>query len=278
MTFVPAGDFVIGSPPDEPERLSVEGPQKKIRIRHRLAVGVHPVTVEQFAAFVSATRHRTGDSADIVERGSNNAKRKVGAGWQDPGFHQTPAHPVTCVSWNDAQAYLDWLNGSIGLHDSARAYRLLSEAEWEYVCRANPTGTHREPAFGFGLTLGADQANFDWRCIVGPGRKPDCLHGTSPVGTFPPNRFGIFDMHGNVWEWCQDVQTNSYDKLASDGRPQTRSDLPRDFPPEKIGRVIRGGSWANDPGVLRAAYRSRTEPGDRNNYLGFRIARTVLLQ
>jgi formylglycine-generating enzyme required for sulfatase activity len=158
---------------------------------------------------------------------------------------------VINVSWRDAKQYVAWLSRRTG-----KTYRLLSEAEWEYAARAGS-----DKAYAWGDDIGKGNANCldcgsDW-----DGRQ------TAPVGSFPANAFGLHDMHGNVWEWVEDCFRNDYDNVPSDGTALSS---------EGCRRLQRGGSWNSIPLSLRSAARSWYLPGDRNDYFGFRVARTLL--
>ena len=149
-----------------------------MRIEYPLAVGKFPVTVGEWKKFIAATGHDTGNSAYVCD--GKEWKDTPGRGWASPGFAQDDGHPVTCVNWNDAEAFTAWMAKLTG-----QSYRLLSEAEWEYACRAGTTSR-----YAFGDQITSAQANFN--------RDKG---GTSPVGEYPANKFGLQDMHGNVWEW-----------------------------------------------------------------------------
>jgi formylglycine-generating enzyme required for sulfatase activity len=263
MIAIPPGKFMMGSPKNE-ERSSVydgrEEPQHEVRIDYAFALGQHTVTVDAFKAFVTETNHDTGKSAYVWN--GKEWKDTPGKGWRDPGFAQTGAHPVCCVNWEDAQAYLAWLNDKAGLAGRPDAYRLPSEAEWEYACRAGTT-----TPFSFGPTISTAQANYDGNYTYGPGKKGEYRHKTTPVGSFPANGFGIFDMHGNVWEWCQDCRNANYNGAPSDGSAWTTGDC--------SARVLRGGSWYNYPYWLRSASRYWDVPSFRDDGRGFRLARTL---
>ena len=155
-------------------------------------------------------------------------------------------HPVTNVNWDDAQAYCRWLRAVTG-----KPYRLLSEAEWEYCCRA---GT--DTPFWWGSSISIGRANYDDRRTV-------------PVASFKANPWGLYQMHGNVWEWCEDVWRESYDGITrDDGSPLLSGDASR--------RAVRGGSWGSNPAYLRSACRDWYSLHDRYDILGFRVARTFL--
>lgn len=154
---------------------------------------------------------------------------------------------VINVSWNDIQTYIQWLNRATG-----QRFRLPSEAEWEYAARAGST-----TQYSWGDSVGNNRANCD-----GCGSRWDDSK-TAPVGSFSANRFGLYDMHGNVWEWVQDCWNKSYQGAPSNGSAWQRGDCSR--------RVLRGGSWYNGPTYLRSAYRSFNAAGYRNDVLGFRL-------
>ena len=256
MAVVPAGSFTMGSPENEVGRNKNEGPQHHVTIPQPFAVGRHEVTREEFTRFVAATGHSTDDSCWIWENG--RWKSRSNRGWRNPGFTQTKRDPVVCVSWHDAKAYVRWLSSKTG-----RRYRLLSEAEWEYAARAGTAGP-----FHFGSTISTDQANYHGNYVYGSGAKGLFRKKTVPVGSYPANAFGLHDMHGNVWEWVEDCWHASYDGAPSDGGAWTSGG--------NCGRrVLRGGSWVDVPGNLRAAVRVRDSAGDRNSNYGFRVARTL---
>ncbi len=160
-------------------------------------------------------------------------------------------HPVMRVSWNDAQSYVRWLSSQTGA-----SYRLLSESEWEYVARAGSS-----TAYSWGNQIGSGRANCD-----GCGSQWDGSQ-TAPVGSFSPNAFGLHDMHGNVREWVQDCRNESYGGAPSNGSAWQSGNCSR--------RVVRGGSWVNEPWFLRSAFRYWFTTGNRNLSLGFRVARTL---
>ena len=244
MVVVPAGNFMMGSPSSEGGRGDDEGPMRRVTIGYPFAVGVYEVTRGEFAHFVEATGRSIGNVCWTYEGGE--WKKRSGRHWRHPGFGQTDAHPVVCVDWEDARAYVRWLSEKTG-----EAYRLLSEAEWEYVARAGTTGPYH-----FGSSLSSSQANY------GKNRG-----GTVPVGSYSANAFGLHDVHGNVWEWVADCWNGSYAGAPSDGSAWESGHCSR--------RVLRGGSWVDGPGFLRSAFRGRLDSGNRNHFDGFRVARTL---
>ena len=256
MVVVPAGSYMMGSPGSEEGRYDDEGPRHRVRIGKPFAVGVTEVTRGEFGRFVRETGHSTGNACRTYEGGK--WKERSGRSWRNPGYNQTDAHPVVCVSWADAQAYVKWLSRETG-----ESYRLLSESEWEYMARAGTTGP-----FHFGATLSTAQANYDGRFTYGSGREGRYRERTEPVGSFPVNAFGVHDVHGNVSEWVEDCWHRSYAGAPADGRAWTvGGDCGR--------RVLRGGSWLNGPQFLRSANRFWNTAGFRDDFAGFRVARTL---
>jgi formylglycine-generating enzyme required for sulfatase activity len=229
MVVVPEGDFIMGSP--DSEAYNEERPRHKVTFKTPFAVGISPIMKGEFASFVEATNYK-------MDEGSTRS-------WRKPGFDQEDDHPVICVSWHDAKAYVAWLK-----KESGNDYRLLSEAEWEYCCRA---GTMTKYSTGDSITV--EQANFG------------NAKGTTSVFKFLPNPLGLYDMHGNVWEWCEDNWHPTYDGAPQDGSVWQSGD-------ESL-RVLRGGSWNRDPDSLRSASRVMDQPGLRLYVIGFRVARTL---
>ena len=241
MVVIPSGSFTMGSPSGESGRDSDEGPLREVVIDYSFAVGKYAVTWADWDLCVSD--------------GGCDGSGPDGAGG-DKGWGKG-SRPVINVDWNDAQAYADWLSGQTG-----ESYRLLSEAEWEYVARAG-TST----PFSFGAMITPDQANYDGSLTYGGGPKVRNHSKTVPVGAYPANGFGIYDLHGNVLEWVEDCYEDSYRGAPRDGSAWT------DGKPSR--RVLRGGSWNLDPQKLRSANRSRLSPTFRNHFVGFRLARTL---
>lgn len=233
MIEIPAGHFMMGSPPDEPERQEREGPQHPVRIARPFALGVHAVTFDDYDRFAAAT-------------GTIHPK--------DQGWGRA-TRPVLNVSWEDARTYCAWL-----ADQSGQSYRLPSEAEWEYACRAGST-----TPFSFGERLSAAQANFDSNYIYNGSAKAEHRKKSQPVGSFPPNAFGLHDMHGNVWEWCQDAWFDSYNGAPQDGSAWEAKTA--------CFRVLRGGSWYSGPRNCRTANRDSGPTDYRSDFIGFRVCR-----
>ena len=231
MVVVPSGSFTMGSPNSEKGRDDNEGPRHRVRIDYRLAVGVYEVTFAEWDACVSA--------------GGCGGYRPDDEGWGRGN------RPVIRVSWEDAQSYVRWLSKRTG-----KSYRLLSESEWEYVARAGSV-----TAYSWGNEIGHNRANCD-----GCGSRWDD-EKTAPVGAFSANAWGLYDVHGNVWEWVADCWNGNYEGAPADGSAWERGDCSK--------RVFRGGSCFVKPRSLHSAYRLGFTTGGRFSDLGFRIARTL---
>ena len=237
MVVVPAGSYLMGSPSSERRRDDDEGPQHRVTIGEPFAVGKYEVTFDEWDACVSA--------------GGCGEYRPDDEGWG------RGRRPVINVSWEDAQRFVEWLREETG-----EPYRLLSEAEWEYVARAG-TST----PFHTGGTISTGQANYNGRFTYGNGREGEYRERTVPVGSFGANSFGLHDVHGNVSEWVEDCWNESYRGAPSDGSAWERGDCSR--------RELRGGSGFDGPSYLRSAFRFRLDSGNRYKYIGFRVAWTL---
>jgi formylglycine-generating enzyme required for sulfatase activity len=241
MVVIPAGEFVMGSPPTEAAREPEEGPQHKVVIS-RFALAQTEVTFDEYDRFARATQRALPNDA----------------GWG------RGTRPVINVSWADATAYTEWLSTR-----SDAVYRLPTEAEWEYAARA---GT--ETPFSTGNCISAKQANFDHRTqddyAACSSAAAQFLGSTQPVGSFPANPFGLRDMHGNVYEWVQDCYYEDYSDAPDDGRARLKPGTG-----SCSRRVLRGGSWNFGAGFQRSANRSGQRSEVTVNLLGFRLARTL---
>ena len=268
MVVVPAGKFLMGSPEDEKDRFPNEGPQHEVTIAKPLAVGVTHVTRGEFAAFVAATGHNTdgGCYAFDGKEWKNNAQ----ASWRAPGFAQGDSHPVVCVNWHDAHAYVAWLKQQTGVD-----YRLLTEAEAEYGARGTTAAT-RQPRYFFGddakdLCKYGNGADLTAKTKFPDLSAAECNDGyvfTAPAGHFAANAFGVKDVHGNVWSWTEDCYADSYKDAPKDGSAVRGED--------GCSRVLRGGSWDSDPRDLRSADRGGIRPGNRGSNGGFRVGRSFV--
>jgi formylglycine-generating enzyme required for sulfatase activity len=264
MVVVPAGQFAMGSPNTEPDRNSDEGPQTRISIDRPFAVGRFEVTLGEYKAFVEASGYNVARGCQWWSSRVNGWDRRTAATFLTPGFPQDDNHPVVCVDWTDAKAYVDWLRSKTG-----KPYRLLTEQEWEYAARAGTT-----TPFWWGSEISSAQANYDGRTAYGAGRKGTWRQATMRVDSFEPNPWGLYNVHGNVWEWIEDCY--QYEQGYGNAAQAPKSVAERwgsTCGPDARG--MRGGSWVDDPDYLRSARRVWHRPRGRLNYLGLRVARTV---
>jgi formylglycine-generating enzyme required for sulfatase activity len=288
LVLIPAGEFQMGSGESaeataaffkknygkdlvQADWFKDEHPQHRVRITKPFYLGTCHVTRGQFRQFVAATAYKT--DAEKAERpgavGWDADKKAFGFkekySWRNAGFEQTDEHPVVNVSWNDAVAFCKWLSKK-----ENKTCRLPTEAEWEYACRAGTTtryssGDDPETLAKVGNVADATaKAKFPrWRYTI---KANDGYVFTAPVGKFKPNAFGLYDMHGNAWQWCADwYGAEYYAKSAADDPTG---------PDTGVNRVLRGGSWDDRPYGARSAIRLRIGPGSRDFVAGFRVART----
>ena len=236
MVVVPASTFTMGSPVSEPERSSGEV-QVNVSIGRPFAVGKFAITFDEWDA--------------CVADGGCNGYRPSDHGWG------RGTRPVINVDWDDAKTYAAWLSRKTG-----KTYRLLSETEREYVTRAGTT-----TPFWWGSSISTRQANYDGNYTFGGGVKGEDRQKTVPVESFLANPWGLYQVHGNVWEWTEDCWNDSNQGNPRNGRARTEGDCSR--------RVLRGGSWVYSPQVLRAANRNGDYTVVRDDSYGFRLARTL---
>jgi formylglycine-generating enzyme required for sulfatase activity len=268
MSIIPAGSFDMGSPKDEIGHGIDESPVHRVTLPS-FALGTTEITRSQYAEFVNDTKYDAGTCWAVNEGGwvEDRAGRNSG----DFVFRKENAtdsqfdnRPVSCVNWLDAQAYAQWLSKKTGKH-----YRLPSEAEWEYAARAGTT-----TARYWGNDVGRNNANCS-----------DCAHkwdgtatpwegsSSAPVGSFPPNAFGLYDMLGNVWEWTEDTYHPNYIGAPTNGSAWVQKTSGNE---RTVGRVIRGGSWKYSSEFMRSAYRMGNDDIKRYEYkVGIRLARTL---
>ncbi|RZL66338.1 MAG: formylglycine-generating enzyme family protein [Variovorax sp.] len=295
MAFVklPAGEFWMGSDeapeslarayPELPAsrflQLGDEGPVHRVRITRPFWMGQHEVTVGQFRQFVERSGYvpesvadRTGGygwRADYdpttTRRGDAFEGRDPRYSWRNPGFAQGDDHPVVNVTWNDARALAAWLGQTEGRH-----YRLPTEAEWEYACRAGTrtrysSGDEARSLLRAANVFDASSARYwpQWRTMALDGGDGHAF--TAPVGSFAPNAWGLHDMHGNAWEWVADWHGDAYYAQSPTDDPQG--------PAEGEVRVRRGGSWHTWAFYARAAYRNWNAPDTRYTLVGIRLVR-----
>ncbi len=221
LVEIPAGQFLMGSPPDEPGRTDYEGPQHLVTFARSFWIGRYEVTQAQWQAVMG----------------------------ENPSWHKGADWPVTKVNWDDCQEFCRRLSARIGC-----TARLPSEAEWEYACRAGTTTAY---SFGNDVSRLPEYAYF---------RRPDAVMRVQSVHSLKPNPWGLYHMHGNAWEWCEDVWRPSYEGAPGDGRPVT-TDNPQDYM-----RVLRGGCWHLGAAECRSAARAhRPMSATRSAYISLRI-------
>ncbi len=248
MIALPSGELMMGTPESEPKREERENPQHKVIISKPFAIGKFLVTFDEWEACVNA--------------GGCNGHQPEDQGWG------RARRPVINVNWYDAQAYASWLTERTG-----ETYRLLSEAEWEYAARGGTT-----TAYSFGdnendLCQFANAADVSLLATGQRGILPlDCddHYGaqTAPVGSFKPNPYGLYDVHGNVWEWVEDCFNDSYVSAPTDGSAWMQGDCNR--------HMLRSGSWIDARGgSLRSGHRGRMDADSRSYNKGFRVARDL---
>jgi len=257
MIVIPAGTFTMGSTASDPEHRDNE-PLQKITIPRSFAVGVTEVTWDQWEACV---RDRFCDGLAV-----DNALRTRENGEPNPDFQDwgRGTRPLVGISWFDAQAFVGWLNSKTGSDDT---YRLLSDAEWEYVARAGTT-----TAYPWGDKIDHNYGNFGLdEHELGPKMEGRDQWGnqTSPAASFPPNAFGVYDMHGNIFEWVEDCYEADRAHAPSDGSANKQGNC--------ATRMFRSGSFLSNPYMQRSAKRTAPYPSTRRgrNYLGSRVAKTL---
>lgn len=268
MLLIPTGEFLMGSPQME-EGHSQDEKQHPVRLTQPYFLGAHPVTVGEFWKFVNDTGYRTDAENDPrggygFDASKGKLEQSPNFSWRDPGFAQSDNHPAVNITWNDAISFCQWLSKRERI-----IYRLPTEAEWEFACRAGTESRYfcgDDPEFlvKYGnVADGSTRAKFpQWPTITSFGG----FIFTAPVESFAGNAFGLHDMHGNVWEWCADRYGKNYYGESPLMDPQG---------PEKgENRVLRGGSWMNAPLLTRSAKRLNQRPNQFFIANGFRLAAT----
>jgi formylglycine-generating enzyme len=293
FALIPAGQFLMGSD-ESPESLAKsypqyerkrfvelfdEAPAHQVRITRHFYMGQHEVTVGQFRRFLELSGYQPESEADGTggygyNRDYDPAKSRRGDAfegrdpkysWRNPGFAQGDDHPVVNVTWNDAVALSRWLSKTEG-----KTYRLPTEAEWEYAARAGTrtryaSGDEPQSLLKVGNVFDAAAAgNWEqWRAFA--LTESDGYAFTAPVGSFAPNRFGLYDMHGNAWEWTADYHDDHYYANSPVDDPQG--------PADGSVRVRRGGSWHTWSFYARSSYRNWNAEDTRYTLVGMRLVR-----
>jgi formylglycine-generating enzyme required for sulfatase activity len=266
MVVLPAGDFMMGSPASELGRVDVEGLPRRVIIPKRIAIGKFEVTVEQMSIFMTETGMTIGGSCRRLvnpERPPPTWSAPEGS-LEHPGYEITGSHPAVCISWHEAQSYVAWLQRRTG-----KPYRLPTEAEWEYAARA---GAATRYSFGNDentLCVYARFADlssqFGWHDAC---HSELVAYGAAPVGSLKPNPWGIFDMHGNAWEWVEDCWTPNPLEIPVDGSAFSR-------PGNCEMGVMRGGSFSSSSLMVRSAIRSPMRTAQHYFNVGLRVALTL---
>ena len=273
LVGIPAGQFMMGAEEDRADTLNkfpYWDPRHKVRITKPFYMGQYEVTLGEFLKFYNDSKYkidaeRDGEPSWGFEDGKLVESNRFRP-WDPIGWKIEMDHPVIYVSWNDAVAFCEWLSKKEG-----KKYRLPTEAEWEYSCRA---GTNSRYYFGDDpeeLIHFANGADADRKTIMPTDASFPFLSGhdgypwTAPVGKFRPNAFGLYDMHGNVWEWCSDKFDENYYKHSPEDDPQG--------PGTGSSYVLRGGAYHDTPDPLRCAYRINDPPSHRSFSSSFRVVR-----
>ncbi|WP_263139964.1 formylglycine-generating enzyme family protein [Pseudomonas sp. RIT-PI-AD] len=245
MVVVPAGRFVMGAPEGEIGREPDEGPQHEVVIGKPFAVARFQTLASEWNAYLRDTRVRIGDGDPKDAPGCKAGK---------PSYAQGPKQPAVCMDWSEANGYVAWLAKKTG-----KPYRLLSEAEREYAARGGD-----QNAFPFPFD---SEGQYDIARHANTYGAADGYNFSSPAGSFPANAFGLYDMHGNVWEWVADCVNRDYVGAPTDGGAWLKGECDL--------RMIRGNDWSSAPVFSRSANRNHTIPEDRADWLGFRVARDL---
>lgn len=240
MVEIQNGSFLMGSDNGRVE----EKPVHQVTIENNFAVGKYEVTRGQYAEFVKNSNYSPDTGCETWDLPSFNMD--LTKSWSDPAFAQDGDHPVVCVSWHDAQAYVNWLSEYTG-----EQYRLLSESEWEYVARAGST-----TKYSFGENIDSKKANYG-----------DEFRKTTSVGSYPANGFGLHDIHGNAAEWVTDCWADNYEHTPVTGAPMLEGVCKK--------RILRGGTWHNEAQYIRSAFRHGYFAEFKLSGLGFRVAKQL---
>jgi formylglycine-generating enzyme required for sulfatase activity len=264
LLWIPPGRFWMGSLETEPERLDSEGPQHLVQLQG-FFMGQTPITQAQWRE-VAGWQERPGERwGRQLETDPSLFQSNAEQGERLERLFETEVNtdnrPVEQVSWLDAMEFCSRLSQRTG-----RSYTLPSEAQWEYACRAGTT-----TPFHFGDTISSELANYDGDYTYADGPKGIYRKQTTPVGMFPANAWGLYDMHGNIWECCLDEWHGNYNGAPTDGSAWVNyTEGEKNKESDKI-RLLRGGSWFFNPASCRSAYRNLILPDDRSNVISFRV-------
>jgi formylglycine-generating enzyme required for sulfatase activity len=257
MVLIKPGKFTMGKLAGDLHGGISDIPAHEVTISRPFYIGKYEVTVSQYREFIEATGYTSEEEMGCRTKGKSGFN-DIYISWSWPGFKQKDKFPVVCVSWYDAQEFCKWVG-----------VRLPTEAEWELSCRAGTI-----TPFAFGDQISTDIANYTGTyTYLNAMRNGVSREKTVPVDSFRPNSWGLYNMHGNVWEWVEDTKSDNYKNASTDGSAWIKQNIP------VIGRVawrmIRGGSWATPPWYIRSAARTYSWPEDKSNDLGFRVAWSI---
>lgn len=273
MVVLPSGSFRIGALSEPETKAHGDAtPVTSIQIAS-FSISASEITRDQYQAFVNSAEYNTlSDKSGCTSwvDWDTGLQFNQELSWQNPGFSQNGSHPVTCINWHDASAYTNWLSEKTG-----KTYRLVSEAEWEYAARANT-----ETDFSFGNSLDdicahaniSDKSAQAEKAVLTPILCDDGHAKTSPVKSYKPNAFGLYDMHGNLWEWVADCYHKNYDVLPLDGSALITDCAQRK---EETLQVLRGGGWEAWDRMMSSASRMAFPSTVRKDDFGFRVARDI---
>ncbi len=280
LALIPAGTFTMGMSKAEAEQDKLEAdyarPQRAVKVSPRFYMGKYTITRGEYRKFVEATKAKRSGACWTFEKAGPDFyswQLRDDRDWQNPGFPQTDQDPAVCVSASEAETYAVWLSA-----ETHRDYRLPSEAEWEYAARAGTASQRYWPDDGSPLCRHANLGDISLLeraqlSIPKDELDPDCNDGfafTAPVGSFPPNPFGLFDMYGNVWQWTSDFWHDDYKNAPNDSTPWIKDGLAG-------RRGVRGGYWASKPGILQSGVRDVLDRDSRSSSTGFRLVRTIIV-
>lgn len=246
MVVLPAGSYLMGTPKDEMGRQGDEGPQHTVTFAKPFAISRYTVTAGELNAYVKAT-------GTVIKSGDTRPGRWCEA--SKPSYPQGPRQPAVCIDWFEAGDYAKWLAKTTG-----KPYRLVSEAEREYAARAGSTG-----AFPFDFD---EKGKYEINQHANTYGPKDGYTYSAPVGSYPPNAFGMYDMHGNVYEWTADCETDDYNGAPSDGSAWITD-------PTCDRAIMRGNDWGEPPIFSRSGNRNGRFKTVRGDFLGFRVAREL---
>ena len=264
MVVVPPGSVTPGASSETAAQKGLEDPPHTVGIRRAIGVGKYEVTKGQYARFVQDSGHAP-DSGCFVWNGSRYLQ-DASRDWRNPGFAQQDNEPVVCVNWNDAKAYSEWLTKRTG-----EGYRLPTEEEWEYAARAGsqgsrPWGDKPQRACRYANVADASAKRGVAGTVKWKFHECDDRHAhTAPVGSYPPNAFGLYDMLGNAWEWTEDCWSDENGGVTFDDPDWLNNVCSQ--------RVLRGGGWVDSPAFVSYDFRFFIGSRDRDYYAGFRVVR-----